>query len=97
MATSYIRYMKDVAQLLGATTYDANSFSEDMFYFERRIVEVTPSAEELEDIRKHEIHTISSLKIIAPSVGYSKLLILQAFIFYALSLRRYLFTSCWIK
>ncbi|KAL0268403.1 UNVERIFIED_CONTAM: hypothetical protein PYX00_010359 [Menopon gallinae] len=74
MATSYIRYMKDVAQLLGATSNDANSFSEDMFYFERRIAEITPPAEELEDIRKHEIHTINSLKILAPSIPIHGLL-----------------------
>lgn len=61
--------MKDVVQILGANSIDANLFSEDMFYFERRIAEITPSNSELEDVRKHEIHTINSLKTIAPSVS----------------------------
>lgn len=68
MSSSYRRYMKDVVQMLGANSIDANSFSEDMFYFERRIAEITPSISDLEDIRKHEIHSISMLKTIAPSI-----------------------------
>lgn len=68
MSLSYIRYMKDVARQLGATSIDANSFSEDMFYFERRIAEATPSNEELENVFNHEIHTINDLKMSAPSV-----------------------------
>ncbi|EEB18638.1 endothelin-converting enzyme, putative [Pediculus humanus corporis] len=74
MSLSYIRYMKDVARQLGATSIDANSFSEDMFYFERRIAEATPSNEELENVFNHEIHTINDLKMSAPSVPLHEIL-----------------------
>lgn len=74
--------MKDVARQLGATSTDANSFAEDMFYFERRIAEATPPSEELEDLRNRKIFTINALKSLAPSVILCIFYIYEIFFFF---------------
>ena len=44
---SYQTYLKDAAQLFGASSPDAHKFSVDMFSFEKRISEITPDQVEL--------------------------------------------------
>ncbi|KAK6631079.1 hypothetical protein RUM43_014175 [Polyplax serrata] len=74
ISSSYCRYMKDVARHLGATSIDANSFSDDMFYFERRLAEAMLYTTDVEDVRKHQIFTIDTLKILAPSIPLHEIL-----------------------
>ena len=63
---TYQTFMKDSAQLFGATSSDAHKFSVDMFNFEKRISEITPSKEYLNDPLKinnrmtvKDLHTMS--------------------------------------
>ncbi|KAG8293351.1 hypothetical protein J6590_018760 [Homalodisca vitripennis] len=65
---TYKRYLKDVAQLLGATSSDAATFSEDMFNFERRLVEVTPDTRDLQPLQAANKNTVGELKNWAPSI-----------------------------
>lgn len=66
---TYKRYLKDVAQLLGATSSDAATFSEDMFFFERRLAEVTPDSRDLRPFQAALRMNVSELKNVAPSVS----------------------------
>lgn len=69
---AYKRYLKDVAQLLGAINTDASSFSDEMFYFERRIAEIIPenSSMKTDPIASYHRITLADLKVSAPSVRY---------------------------
>jgi predicted metalloendopeptidase len=49
VVAAYKRFLKDMVQLLGATSTDASQFAEEMFHFEKRIAEITPSTDELQD------------------------------------------------
>lgn len=42
---AYQTFMKDSAQLFGAPSPDAAKFAIDMFNFEKRIAEITPGSE----------------------------------------------------
>jgi len=42
-----MRFLKDVTMLLGAHSKDAATFSEDMFYFEKRLAEIMPDTDEI--------------------------------------------------
>lgn len=66
----YKSYLKDVVRLLGATKADANEFAENMFHFEKRIAEITPTIEELQDpLATYNRLNISRLKEVASSVS----------------------------
>ncbi|CAB4070053.1 ECE [Lepeophtheirus salmonis] len=63
---AYQTYLKDSAMLFGASSPEAHKFSIDMFNFEKRISEITPSGEYLSDPRKinnkmtvKDLHTMS--------------------------------------
>ena len=49
---AYQTFMKDSAQLFGASSTEAHKFSIDMFNFEKRISEITPDGEYLENPTK---------------------------------------------
>jgi len=67
---AYKRYLKDMVQLLGATSTDASSFAEEMFHFEKRIAEITPSLDELQDpATTYNRITLDALKSYAQSVS----------------------------
>ncbi|XP_054286283.1 endothelin-converting enzyme 2-like [Macrosteles quadrilineatus] len=72
---TYKRYLKDVAQLLGATSSDAATFSEDMFFFERRLAEVTPDSQDLRPFQAALRMNVSELKNVAPSVPFYDVLL----------------------
>lgn len=59
-----------MVQLLGATSTDASSFAEEMFHFEKRIAEITPSLDELQDpATTYNRITLDALKSYAQSVS----------------------------
>lgn len=59
-----------MVQLLGATSTDASSFAEEMFHFEKRIAEITPSLDELQDpATTYNRVTLDALKSYAQSVS----------------------------
>jgi predicted metalloendopeptidase len=71
---AYKRYLKDMVQLLGATSTDASSFAEEMFHFEKRIAEITPSLDELQDpATTYNRITLDALKSYAQSVSWPNL------------------------
>uniref|UniRef100_A0A1B6L0T8 Endothelin-converting enzyme 1 n=1 Tax=Graphocephala atropunctata TaxID=36148 RepID=A0A1B6L0T8_9HEMI len=72
---TYKRYLKDVAQLLGATSSDAANFSEDMFNFERRLAEVTPDTRDLQPFQAANKNTVGEIKAWAPSIPIHDLLL----------------------
>lgn len=62
---TYKQYLKDVAQLLGATRSAASKFSEDMFYFEKRLAEITPDLRDLYPLKAAHKMTVADLKSVA--------------------------------
>ncbi|XP_071442965.1 endothelin-converting enzyme 2-like [Hetaerina americana] len=77
--TAYKRYLKDVAQQLGATTSYASSFSDDVFHFEKRIAEVTPStplspSDTPLQWDSSNVGTLGNLQQIAPSIPLIEIL-----------------------
>lgn len=74
---AYKRYLKDVAQLLGAINTDATSFSEEMFYFERRIAEILSENSTLktDPIASYHRITLADLKVSAPSIPLHDILL----------------------
>ncbi|XP_065338294.1 endothelin-converting enzyme 1-like [Cloeon dipterum] len=72
---AYKRYLKDMVQLLGATGPDASSFAEEMFHFEKRIAEITPSLDELQDpATTYNRITLEALKSHAQSIPLLQIL-----------------------
>ncbi|XP_046389704.1 protein gone early [Ischnura elegans] len=76
---AYKRFLKDVSQQLGATTDYASSFSDDVFHFEKRIAEVTPSTHlSLNDAPllwdSSNVDTLGNLQQIAPSIPFLEIL-----------------------
>lgn len=69
---AYKIFVKDVAQMLGATSTDAATFADDLFGFERRLAERFPSR--LPDRTAHYRPTIAKLEDIAPSVPFFDIL-----------------------
>lgn len=58
---------------LQATSNEAVKFSNDMFYYEKRIAEITPEAEFLQDpVKTYNPISVSELKITAASVSITK-------------------------
>lgn len=70
MVEAYKRYLKDVAQTMGATSTDAVNFSEDMFSYEKRLAEVMPDVRKAEPFSTYNKRTVGELKDLAPSVSY---------------------------
>lgn len=71
---AYKRYLKDVVQLLGATSNDAASFSEDMFFFEKRLAEVTPDVSDLRPLQAANKLSLADLRNLAQSVSKTEIL-----------------------
>ncbi|XKL65303.1 hypothetical protein PGB90_008723 [Kerria lacca] len=46
MIRSYMHFIKDIVQLFGATMVDATQFSQDLFFYEKRITEILDRSEE---------------------------------------------------
>ena len=56
-------FLKDAAQLLGATSLEAVKFAEEVFHFEKRIAELTPNTEDvLDPIKNVQIVTVADLQ-----------------------------------
>lgn len=74
---AYKRYLKDVAQLLGAINTDASTFSDEMFYFERRIAEVMSVNSSLatDPITSYYRITLAELKPLVPSIPLHDILL----------------------
>lgn len=49
MTKAFQTFAKDVAQLLGATSYQGGSFAVDMLNFEKRLAEITPDPSNVTD------------------------------------------------
>ncbi|PSN48713.1 hypothetical protein C0J52_08789 [Blattella germanica] len=69
---AYKRYLRDAVQLLGATSIDAERFSDETFHFEKRIAEVTPDPMEMQDPLSFTITTVEELKQKAPSAMFPR-------------------------
>ena len=75
--TAYQTYLKDAAQLFGASSPDAHKFSVDMFSFEKRISEITPDQTYLNNpVRTNNRMTVKELH--AKSMNIQWLEILKA-------------------
>lgn len=67
---AYKRLLKDIVMLLRATSSEAIKFSNDIFYYEKRIAEITPESTLLQDpIYTYNPISVSELKITAASVS----------------------------
>lgn len=60
--------MVDVSQMLGATSSDAESFSDEIFSYEKRIAEIFPTGNNEDPFTSHRRLTLSKLKEIAGMV-----------------------------
>lgn len=65
---AYKHYMVDVSQLLGGTSIDASTFSEDIYHYEKRIAEITPVGQQENPFISHRRLTLSKMKEIAGKV-----------------------------
>lgn len=65
---AYKQYMIDVSQMLGATSSDAESFSGEIFSYEKRIAEIFPTGNNEDPFTSHRRLTLSKLKEIAGMV-----------------------------
>ncbi|TRY64311.1 hypothetical protein TCAL_00498 [Tigriopus californicus] len=72
---AYQTFMKDSAQLFGASSTEAHKFSIDMFNFEKRISEITPDGDYLENPMKiNNRMTVKDLHIMAINVPWLEIL-----------------------
>lgn len=62
--------MVDVSQLLGATSSDASSFSEEIFNYEKRIAEITPPGKQEDLLASHQRFTVARIKDFASLVCF---------------------------
>ncbi|XP_026475023.1 protein gone early-like [Ctenocephalides felis] len=60
--------MRDVATMLGATSTDASQFSDDVYYYERRLAETAASLGDIDADTKYEIVTLQQLQSAAPQL-----------------------------
>jgi hypothetical protein len=67
---AYKQYMVDVSQLLGATSSDASSFSEEIFNYEKRIAEITPPGKQEDLLASHQRFTVARIKDFASLVCF---------------------------
>ncbi|KAF4520934.1 hypothetical protein B566_EDAN008909 [Ephemera danica] len=75
VVSAYKRFLKDMVQLLGATSTDASGFSEEMFHFEKRIAEITPTTEELRDpALTNNLMTLEEIRNLAQSIPLQEIL-----------------------
>ncbi|XP_050523842.1 protein gone early-like [Daktulosphaira vitifoliae] len=65
IVTAYKQYLVDVTQLLGATSGDASTFSDDMFHYEKRIAEITPAVKQEDPFSSHHRFKLSKFKELA--------------------------------
>lgn len=72
MATAFHTFAKDVAQLLGATSFQGKSFADEMFYFEKRLAEITPDPLNYSDpVVNLKRYTVGELKSMSNTVSYA--------------------------
>uniref|UniRef100_A0A1B6CAA0 Peptidase M13 N-terminal domain-containing protein n=1 Tax=Clastoptera arizonana TaxID=38151 RepID=A0A1B6CAA0_9HEMI len=72
---AYKRFLKDAAQTLGATSSNAESFSEEIFSYEKRIAEILPDTRNRDPFRTYNKMTIDELKTLAPSLQLKDILL----------------------
>lgn len=76
VAHAYKRYLKDVVQLMGVVSSKASQFAEEIFHFEKRIAEMTPSKEETRmPLQAYHRKTVKDLKKDAPSIPWRDILL----------------------
>lgn len=66
---AYKRFLKDTAQTLGATSSNAEAYSEEIFAYEKRIAEILPDMNDKEPFSAYNKMSIGDLKNLAPSVS----------------------------
>ncbi|KAF2899070.1 hypothetical protein ILUMI_07107 [Ignelater luminosus] len=72
---AYKQLIRDVVVYLSVTRIEAEKFGEDMFYYEKRIAEITPhSYEMLNPVNTHNSIKLSELKITAASLPLQDIL-----------------------
>ncbi|XP_066995595.1 endothelin-converting enzyme 2 [Anabrus simplex] len=72
---AYMNYVRDVVLQLGATSSDAQAFSQDLFFFQKRIAEMTPDPEELQNpVATNRRVTITNLTVTARSIPLLEIL-----------------------
>ncbi|GLV32218.1 gone early [Carabus blaptoides fortunei] len=73
---AYKRLLKDIVVLLRATSSEAIKFSTDIFYYEKRLAEITPESTLLQDpIYTYNPISVSELKITAASLPLREILV----------------------
>lgn len=70
VVNAYKRLIKDITILMGVTSSEALKFSTDIFFYEKRIAEITPDSQFQQDpVKTYNPITVSELKITAASVS----------------------------
>jgi predicted metalloendopeptidase len=72
---AYQTFMKDSAQLFGASSPEAHKFSVDIFNFEKRISEITPDSEYLRDpVKTNNRMTVKDLHTMSMNIPWLEIL-----------------------
>ncbi len=72
---AYQTFMKDSAQLFGASSPQAHKFSVDIFNFEKRISEITPESEYLRDpVKTNNRMTVKDLHTMSMNIPWLEIL-----------------------
>ncbi len=72
---AYQTFLKDSAQLFGASSPDAHKFSVDMFNFEKRLSEITPEADYLSDPSRTSNHmSVKDLHTVSMNIPWLEIL-----------------------
>ena len=72
---AYQTFMKDSAQLFGASSPEAHKFSVDIFNFEKRIAEITPDSEYLRDpVKTNNRMTVKDLHTTSMNIPWLEIL-----------------------
>ena len=72
---AYQTFMKDSAQLFGASSPEAHKFSVDIFNFEKRISEITPESEYLRDpVKTNNRMTVKDLHTMSMNIPWLEIL-----------------------
>ena len=72
---AYQTFMKDSAQLFGASSPEAHKFSVDIFNFEKRIAEITPESAYLRDpVKTNNRMTVKDLHTMSMNIPWLEIL-----------------------
>jgi hypothetical protein len=72
MAKAFRTFAKDVAQIMGTTSYQGERFATDMFNFEKRIAEITPEERNMSDpVSSLQKLSVGELKSMSNTVSIS--------------------------